>query len=100
MDPSRGGGTDDHRTIPAPMPEQEAIARALRHVAAVHGDVAPSADRFGVGWTVFVPLRPARVAVVYVGDDGVVETASSTVGPAAFAEDFERRFRLRHRFAR
>lgn len=102
MDRSRGEGADDHRAVPAlprPMLKDEAIARALRHVAGRH-DAAPGADRFGVGWTVFVRLPPARVAVFYVGDDGVVEAASTTVGPAAFAEDFERRFRLRHGRAR
>jgi len=103
MDRSRGEGTGHHRAVPAlprPILKEEAVARALRHVAGLHGGVPPSADRFGVGWTVFVPLRPARVAVLYVGDDGVVEAASSTVGPAAFTEDFERRFRLRHGRAR
>lgn len=100
MDRSRDHGAGNRRgtDLPRPMLKEEAIARVRRHVAATGGDLRPepSADRFGVGWTVFVPLRPARVAVFYVGDDGVVEAASSAVGPVGFVEDFERRFRIRH----
>ncbi|MBB6036821.1 hypothetical protein [Phytomonospora endophytica] len=108
MDRSREAGAGNHRSktvpaaLPRPMRKEEAIARVRRHVAGLGGQPRPepSADRFGVGWTVFVPLMPARVAVFHIGDDGVLEAASPTVGPAGLVEDFERRFRLRHGWAR
>jgi hypothetical protein len=88
------------------MPEREAITLVRRYI--LRGDFDTTgypvsqlqAERFSVGWMVYVPVRPGAIsidrAVFYVGDDGTLEHATSAVAPSAYIADFEERFFRRH----
>ncbi|MEV5649112.1 hypothetical protein AB0L57_12745 [Nocardia sp. NPDC052254] len=92
-------------TGPAPLPEDEALERVRRHIdgSEIDTDRYPlerlCADRFSVGWMVYVPAGPEEVAlgraIFYVADDGVLEQSSSSVAPSVYAGGFEQRFRER-----
>ncbi|NUS44703.1 MAG: hypothetical protein HOQ24_13575, partial [Mycobacteriaceae bacterium] len=90
-----------------PMPEAEAISRVRQFVTGRDLDTTDYpldqlvADRFSVGWMVYVPVPRGTIAigraVFYVGDDGVLEAASSSTAPTAYVADFEARYRRRNR---
>lgn len=90
----------------ARMPEQEAISMVRRHILRQGYDTTGyplsrlRADRFSVGWMVYVPTRPGELAVdraiFYVGDDGELEHATSAIAPSRYTAEFEKRFLARH----
>lgn len=89
------------------LPEQEAITLVRRHILREGYDTTGYplsrlvADRFSVGWMVFVPTRPGELAIdrslFYVGDDGELEHATSAIAPSRYIAEFEQRFLDRHR---
>ncbi|WP_280272453.1 hypothetical protein [Nocardia wallacei] len=86
---------------PAPMPAEEAVSRVRDYITGLDLDTTGyplsqlTAERFSVGWMVYVPPPEGTVAigraVFYIGDDGVLEV-SATVAPEAYVAEFERRF--------
>lgn len=89
-----------------PIPAEEAISRVRDYITGNRFDTTGYplsqlvAERFGVGWMIHVPVPEGRIAigraVFYVGDDGVLEHASSSIAPATYMADFERRFAQRN----
>jgi hypothetical protein len=93
-------------TVPGEMPSEEAIARVRQYILGTGLDTRGyplselTAERFSVGWMVYVPVPPGEVAIgraiFYIADDGVLEPSSSSVAPSRFIAGFEQRFRQRH----
>lgn len=93
-------------TLPEPMPEDDAIESVRRYVSDSGMDTSGyplellRAERFSVGWMVYVPTEPGEIAIgralFYVADDGVLEQSSSSVAPSRYIVEFEERFRRRH----
>ncbi|WP_328324443.1 hypothetical protein [Streptomyces sp. NBC_00455] len=91
---------------PQELPEEQAILRVRQYIEAQGMDTTGYplselvADRFSIGWMVFVPVPRGGMAIgraiFYVDDDGVLEPSSSSVAPSTFIAGFERRFRKRH----
>lgn len=91
---------------PEPMPERDAVARVRSYILARGHDTTDYpleelvADRFSVGWMVYVPVPAGQVklgrAVFYVTDDGVLEPSSSSTAPSVYVAEAEVRFRQRH----
>ncbi|WP_433336675.1 hypothetical protein [Spirillospora sp. CA-294931] len=91
--------------VPEQMPEEDAIARVRQYILGRGLDTTGyplselTADRFSVGWMVFVPVRPGEIAIgralFYIADDGVLEQSSSSVAPSRFIAEFERRYHER-----
>ncbi|MFE7798461.1 hypothetical protein [Nocardia sp. NPDC057440] len=93
-------------TVPEQMPAPEAIARVRDYITGrgIDTDGYPLsqlvADRFEVGWMVYVPVASGEIAIgraiFYIGDDGVLEPSSSSIAPAVYMADFTQRFSERH----
>jgi hypothetical protein len=97
--------------LTASMPRQMSAAQALSRVrdylcdqgldTARYPPAELVADRFSVGWMVYLPVPRGRIAIgrtiFYVADDGVLERSTSSVAPATFIVGFEERFRRRRR---
>ncbi|MFX0579048.1 hypothetical protein [Nocardia nepalensis] len=93
-------------TAPEPMPAEEAISRVRDYIIGRGLDTTGYplsqlvAHRLEVGWMVYVPVPDGEIAigraVFYVADDGVLEPATSSIAPAIYIVDFERRFAERH----
>ncbi|WP_412808196.1 hypothetical protein [Nocardia sp. SC052] len=91
-------------TMPAPqtMPGGEAISRVRDYIAAHRLDTTEYplgqliAERFSVGWMVYVPVPDGQHlvgrAIFYIGDDGFLEHSSSSTAPPLFITHFEQRF--------
>ncbi|MFE9575245.1 hypothetical protein ACFYO1_02575 [Nocardia sp. NPDC006044] len=87
------------------LPEIRAIALVREHIAAERLDTTGYpldqlvAERFSVGWIVFVPVQRGQIAIdraiFYVGDDEVIEHATSATAPLEYAAGFEQRYRQR-----
>ncbi|WP_406235154.1 hypothetical protein [Nocardia sp. NBC_01009] len=93
-------------TTPEPMPAEEAIARVRDYITGRGLDTSGYplsqlvADRFDVGWMVYVPVAEDEIAIgraiFYIGDDGVLEPSSSSIAPGIYIADFTQRFSERH----
>lgn len=91
---------------PQELPKEQAILRVRQYIEAHGWDTSGYplselvADRFSVGWMVFVPVPRGEMAIgraiFYVDDDGVLEQSSSSTAPSVFIAGFEQRFRKRH----
>ncbi|MGA6204485.1 hypothetical protein ACPESR_06975 [Nocardia testacea] len=91
--------------IPATLPEGLAILRVRQYIEGRGLDTTGYpldslvADRLDCGWMVYVPVPNGEIAIgraiFYIADDGVLEPSSSSVPPARFVADFEKRFRQR-----
>jgi hypothetical protein len=92
-------------TVPAQMHEEDAIARVRQYILTYFGN-APDypvselvADRFSIGWMVYVPVPRGEMAIgraiFYIADDGVLVQSSSSVAPRRFVADFEKQFQER-----
>lgn len=91
---------------PREMPEEQAILRVQQYIQAHGMDTSGYplsglvAERFSIGWMVFVPVPDGQMAIgraiFYIDDDGMLEQSSSSTPPSRFIADFERRFRKRH----
>ncbi|AOR37608.1 hypothetical protein BFF78_39315 [Streptomyces fodineus] len=87
---------------PQELPEEQAILRVRQYIEAQGLDTTGYplselvADRFSIGWMVYVPGGGIGRAIFYVDDDGVLEHSSSSTAPLTFIAGFERRFRKRH----
>ncbi|MFE7277300.1 hypothetical protein [Streptomyces sp. NPDC057623] len=87
---------------PQELPEEQAMLRVRQYVEAQGLDTTGYplselvADRFSIGWMVYVPGGGIGRAIFYVDDDGVLEQSSSSTAPLTFTAGFERRFRKRH----
>ncbi|WP_280212576.1 hypothetical protein [Nocardia cyriacigeorgica] len=96
-------------SLPEPMPQDQALARVRAHLAGTGAATAgypPQelvAERFSVGWMVYVPVAPDELAVgrtiFYLADDGVLEQSSSSIAPSDYIAEFEQRYQQRHRAA-
>ncbi|RJO72373.1 hypothetical protein D5S18_23190 [Nocardia panacis] len=92
--------------LPDPLPESEAISRVRQYILDQDMDTTGypledlHAERFSVGWMVFVPTQPGEIsigrAIFYIGDDGVLEQSSSSVSPSVYIAEFEQRFQRRY----
>ncbi|MEU7628515.1 hypothetical protein AB0C34_00825 [Nocardia sp. NPDC049220] len=92
--------------IPERMSAAEAISRVRDYVIGWRLDTTGYplsqlvAERFSVGWMVFVPVPEGHIAIgraiFYVGDDGVLEHSSSSIAPEVYLAEFEDRFAERH----
>ncbi|MFE6621192.1 hypothetical protein [Streptomyces sp. NPDC057740] len=92
-------------TVPTQMHEEDAIARVREYILAVAGNnpgYAVSdlvADRFSIGWMVYVPVPSGQMAIgraiFYIADDGFLVHSSSSVAPSTFVADFEKQFQAR-----
>ena len=86
------------------MPAAEAIARMSRFLADRNSDTIGyrvpelAADRFSIGWTVYVPVPAGEVVIdrtaFCLDDDGFLEQSSSP--PSEVIENVERRYWDRH----
>jgi hypothetical protein len=93
-------------TAPAEMAAQEAIARVRDYITGRRLDTEGYplsqlvANRFDVGWMVYVPVTEGDIAIgraiFYIGDDGVLEPSSSSIAPAKYIAEFTQRFSERH----
>ncbi|WP_280399592.1 hypothetical protein [Nocardia carnea] len=91
----------------AEMPEQLALTRIRQYITGRGLDTTGYpldelvADRLDCGWMVYVPVPDGELAIgraiFYIADDGVLEPSSSSVPPARFIAEFERRFQARTR---
>lgn len=87
---------------PQELPKEQAILRVRQYIEAQGLDTTGYplselvADRFSIGWMVYVPGGGIGRAIFYVDDDGVLEHSSSSTAPLTFIAGFERRFRKRH----
>jgi hypothetical protein len=91
--------------IPATLPEELAILRVRQYIEGRGLDTTGYpldslvADRLDCGWMVYVPVPTGELAIgraiFYIADDGVLEPSSSSVPPARFVADFEKRFQNR-----
>lgn len=87
-----------------PIPAAEACSRVRDYITGLGLDTTGyplsqlTAERFGVGWTVHVPVPEGALAIgraiFCVGDDGVLE--HSTADPETATAQFERRFAERN----
>ncbi|WP_306356144.1 MULTISPECIES: hypothetical protein [unclassified Nocardia] len=106
---SRAGLTAETSTAPVidgvdGLTEQQALDIVARHLVDVGIDLtsyAPNglaAQRLEFGWWVYAPTEETRMGAAwfYVGDDGVVEQSSSSMGPDLAAEQFAVSYRNRH----
>ncbi|WP_245670469.1 hypothetical protein [Nocardia flavorosea] len=93
--------------IPTVMPEELALARVRQYITGRGLDTTGYpldelvADRLDCGWMVYVPVPKGELAIgraiFYIADDGVLEPSSSSVPPARFVAEFEKRYQARHR---
>lgn len=98
-------------TNPAPvedgvdgLTERQALDTVARHLADTEIDLASyapnglAAQRLELGWWVYAPVEETRIGAAwfYVGDDGVVEQSSSSLGPDLAAAHFATSYRNRH----
>ncbi|WP_433491691.1 hypothetical protein [Nocardia grenadensis] len=91
--------------LPEQMPEGEAIFRVRNYIIGRELDTTGYplddlvADRFSVGWMVYVPVPRGEIAIgraiFYIADDGVLEHSSSSIAPTTFVEGFEQRYQER-----
>nr|WP_245839002.1 hypothetical protein [Nocardia donostiensis] len=91
--------------LPERMPEEEAIFRVEQYIVGRGLDTTGYpldqlvADRFSVGWMVYVPVPQGEIAIgraiFYIADDGVLEHSSSSIAPTTFVEGFEQRYQER-----
>ncbi|MEU7767787.1 hypothetical protein AB0B25_22025 [Nocardia sp. NPDC049190] len=91
---------------PEPMHAAEAISRVRDYITGRVLDTTGYpleqlvAERFSVGWMVYVPVPAGMVAtdraIFYLGDDGLFEQSSTSVDPPVYIADFERRYAERH----
>jgi hypothetical protein len=91
---------------PQRMPAQEAISRVRDYIMGRRLDTTGYplsqliAERFSVGWMVYVPVPEGQIAIgraiFYIGDDGVLEPSSSSIVPELFQAEFEQRFTEPH----
>lgn len=96
-------------TRPGPIPAARAIAQVRDYIRGHGLDTTGyplselTAERFGVGWMVYVPVADGEMAigraVFYIADDGALEHSSSSVPPATAIAGQERAFTARHGFA-
>lgn len=87
---------------PLEMPSGEAVHRVRTYIESRGLDTTGYpldeliGERIGCGWMVYVPVPQGAMAlgraIFYIADDGVLEHSSSSVAPAVFAGEFERRF--------
>lgn len=102
-------GLTDANTAPVPdyadgLTRQQALDAVARYFADEGLDLpkyAPQglvAQRLELGWWVYAQATGRRVGAAwfFVGDDGVVARSSSSLGPAAAAEEFAAGYRARH----
>jgi hypothetical protein len=90
---------------PQELPAEQAIGRVRDHITSRNLDTTGYpldqlvAERFSVGWMVFVPVPRGQIAIdraiFYVGDDGLVEHATSAVPPSQYIAGFEARYHQR-----
>ncbi|MEV6341174.1 hypothetical protein AB0M12_41445 [Nocardia vinacea] len=91
--------------LPEQMSEEEAVFRVRHYIRGRQLDTTGYpldqlvADRFSVGWMVYVPVPRGEIAIgraiFYIADDGVLEHSSSSVAPTVFVEGFEQRYQDR-----
>lgn len=91
--------------VPTAMPEDLALARVRQYATGRGLDTTGYAleelvaDRLDCGWMVYVPVPRGELAIgraiFYIADDGVLEPSSSSVPPARFAAEFEKRYQER-----
>ncbi|WP_329028615.1 hypothetical protein [Streptomyces sp. NBC_01423] len=96
--------------VPQPMHEEDAIARVREYILArdLNGpgySVSELiADRFSVGWMIYVPVPRGEMAIgraiFYITDDGVFKHSSSSVAPSRAVADLEEGFHERQRSKR
>lgn len=92
-------------TAPQRISTEDAVARVRDYILDRGLDTkgyplaALKADRFNVGWMVYVPVPRGEIAIgraiFYVADDGVLEHSTSSIAPSIFIAGFEERFRRR-----
>lgn len=92
------------------MHEEDAIARVREYILArdLNGpgySVSELiADRFSVGWMIYVPVPRGEMAIgraiFYITDDGVFKHSSSSVAPSRAVADLEEGFHERQRSKR
>ncbi|WP_157574076.1 hypothetical protein [Nocardia jejuensis] len=86
------------------LTERQAIDIVLRHLASASIDLtsyAPkglAAQRLELGWWVYAPTDEMRIGAAwyYIGDDGVLEQSSSSLGPDLAAQHFAINYRNRN----
>lgn len=91
---------------PRPMLSESAIDAVRRHIVRRGLDTTGYplsdlvAERFSVGWMVYVPVPEGRIAIdraiFYVADDGAIEHATSATAPSVYIAGLEERYRQRH----
>ncbi|WP_328394855.1 hypothetical protein [Nocardia sp. NBC_00416] len=92
------------------LPAGSALARVRQYIRGRGLDTSGYsldelvADRLDCGWMVHVPVPRGELAIgraiFYIADDGVLEPSSSSIPPARFVVEFERRFEQRRRGVR
>lgn len=92
--------------VPEPLSQSQAVARVRRHILDKGMDTAGypldrlRAQRFSVGWMVYVPTEPGEIvvgrAIFYLADDGVLEQSSSSIAPQRYSAEFEQRYHQRN----
>ncbi|MEU4315349.1 hypothetical protein [Nocardia sp. NPDC024068] len=93
-------------TRPEPIPAEQAISFVRDYITGRGLNTAGypltrlTAERFSVGWMVYVPVAEGEMAidraVFYVSDDGTLEHSTSSTSPAAAVAEQERAFTERH----
>ncbi|WP_326764479.1 hypothetical protein OG978_07705 [Streptomyces sp. NBC_01591] len=93
--------------VPQPMHEEDALARVRQYMLSLSLN-SPEysvselvADRFSVGWMIYVPVPRGEMAIgraiFYVTDDGAFKRSSSSVAPSVAVAELEEEFYKRQR---
>ncbi|WP_446224409.1 hypothetical protein ACTWPB_04265 [Nocardia sp. IBHARD005] len=93
--------------VAPPLNRIDAIDQVRRHIQLQGTDTTGypldklTASRIDNGWMVYCPTEPGQImigrAIYYIADDGIVETASSSVAPTVYAAGFSQRYQERTR---